>query len=99
MDKWFKAKYVLFPWRNYWLNNCYKSSTICSGLTSVYEQMNLGEDIMQGQTFQSLKLKDFCEEDVKELREHKLESCLRFHKVEQKLASYMEHRARRITLQ
>lgn len=29
--------------------------------------MNLCEDIMQGQTFQSFELKDFCEESVKEL--------------------------------
>lgn len=36
------------------------------GLTSVYEQMNLSEDIMQGQTFQSLELKDFWEICVKE---------------------------------
>ncbi len=48
---------------------------VCSGLTSVYEQMNLSEDIMQGQTFQSLELKDFCEEGVKELQEHKLNWC------------------------
>lgn len=48
---------------------------LCSGLTSVYEQMNLSEDIMQGQTFQSLELKDFCEDDVKELQEHKLNWC------------------------
>lgn len=36
------------------------------GLTSVYEQMNLSEDIMQGQTFQSLELEDFWEECVEE---------------------------------
>lgn len=41
-------------------------------LTSVYKQMNLSENIMQSQTFQSLQLKDFFHACVKEMQDHKL---------------------------
>lgn len=37
-----------------------------SKLTSVYEQVNLSKNIMQGQTFQSLELKDFYGRGIKE---------------------------------
>lgn len=57
-------------------------------VTSVYEQMNLSEDIMQGQTFQSLELEDFWGERVKELQEHTLNRCYWFPKVKQKLVGY-----------
>lgn len=37
-----------------------------SKLTSVYEQVNLSKNIVQGQTFQSLELKDFYRRGIKE---------------------------------
>lgn len=35
-------------------------------LTSVYEQVNLSKNVVQGQTFQSLELKDFYGRGIKE---------------------------------
>ena len=39
--------------------------SVSCGLTSVYEQVNLSEDVLQSQTLQRLQLQDFWE-DVKD---------------------------------